>query len=653
MCSRWPMSVAPARRRAGGHASRCTGSSLIEAPIVQDTYAAGLAAARAVCYYLLHRGGTRRIDRAPPPATRGRRRPCPRGPTSDAPPPASRRLPPVETHADARRRPSRRARSSPSAGRTPRGPRASRASWCSCAPAGLLAQHVPRRRPLAARRLLRRPARPRRRRRAHLVASRGSRIDYRPQVARVFGSVAVGTCARRVPGTSACCRPRRCSSCSGSSFFAMSDDRRDGLRRARRSRRAATRSSPSSSPGTSCPTTGSCPRSRIDAGGRASPPCCVVPARDGARRLAGARHAARHARRARPRDRRDARDAHARGAARGGQPRSRLPHAHGRGPGRAVHGAHGGPLRHPPPARARRDGRGLRRDRHRQRRGRRHQAAPVEHARRRAARRRASSARARPRRSSRGRTWCTIYEVGTIGANGAPYIAMELLRGHDLAWHLRQRGAAAARRGGGAGRAGGAARSRPRARPGIVHRDLKPQNLFLAQQNAAAPTWKILDFGVSRLAGTTGTLTMDQIVGTPGYMSPEQAAGGREVDAPQRRVLVRRRRLPRAHRAAAVLGARHAADALPGRLPQPDAARRQLVAGAARGRRHRARHRDGEGPRGALRDGARDGGRPALGGAKATLDPSHRVHAQTLLAALPWGSCCDESDSQIELLSAG
>lgn len=57
----------------------------------------------------------------------------------------------------------------------------------------------------------------------------------------------------------------------------------------------------------------------------------------------------------------------------------------------------------------------------------------------------------------------------------------------------------------------------------IVHRDLKPQNLF---QLTRSRTWKVLDFGVSSL-GNTGTLTGGQVVGTPGYMSPEQARGER------------------------------------------------------------------------------------------------------------------------------
>jgi serine/threonine-protein kinase len=121
----------------------------------------------------------------------------------------------------------------------------------------------------------------------------------------------------------------------------------------------------------------------------------------------------------------------------------------------------------------------------------------------------------------------SIYEVGRLGTNGSPYIAMELLRGHDLAWHLRQRGSFPLEEV--VELVDQVARALEVARTaGIVHRDLKPQNLFLAQRHADAPAWKILDFGVSRLAGTNGTLTMDMIVGTPGYMAPEQA-GGRDA----------------------------------------------------------------------------------------------------------------------------
>ena len=240
----------------------------------------------------------------------------------------------------------------------------------------------------------------------------------------------------------------------------------------------------------------------------------------------------------------------------------------------------------------------------------------------------------------------TIYEVGTIGANGAPYIAMELLRGHDLAWHLRQRGALPLDEVVGlAEHVAGALEAARKA--GIVHRDLKPQNLFLAQQNAAAPVWKILDFGVSRLAGTTGTLTMDMVVGTPGYMSPEQAAGGVEVthrsdvfsfgavlyraltgqppfsgpDTPQILYQVVYKNPPRP------------SQLVPG---LPADVEMVLIIGMAKdpGDRFATAVEMAE----ALRTAA-----------KGRLDPSHRVHARTILAALPWNTS-SRDESEVELI---
>jgi serine/threonine protein kinase len=116
--------------------------------------------------------------------------------------------------------------------------------------------------------------------------------------------------------------------------------------------------------------------------------------------------------------------------------------------------------------------------------------------------------------------------------DAGPYIAMELLVGEDLCTRLHRVGrldahatyqiAAQVARG----------LSKVHA-AGIVHHDLKPENIFLAQE-ADEEVVKLLDFGVAKLtassllesvAAQTGGL-----IGTPEYMSPEQARGISEVD---------------------------------------------------------------------------------------------------------------------------
>src|SRR5438552_9724275 len=132
---------------------------------------------------------------------------------------------------------------------------------------------------------------------------------------------------------------------------------------------------------------------------------------------------------------------------------------------------------------------------------------------------------------------CVIYDVGETDEQ-QPYLAMEYVEGLTLQALLRQAPLemnAVVEMAIQIADALDAAYAR-----GIVHRDLKPANIFVTERGQV----KVLDFGLAKRFGVSGTLgesdedrgasplhqtEVGQIVGTPQYMSPEQAMG-RPVD---------------------------------------------------------------------------------------------------------------------------
>ena len=132
---------------------------------------------------------------------------------------------------------------------------------------------------------------------------------------------------------------------------------------------------------------------------------------------------------------------------------------------------------------------------------------------------------------------CEVYDLGTVD-DGRPYLVMEKLVGETLARRMAT-----------AGRlpltelveilvqvlsALVAAHQK-----GIIHRDVKPENVFLATRVGCPPHAKLLDFGAAKtvraplrdLDDDVDLTRRGMVMGTPHYLSAEQARGERDLDA--------------------------------------------------------------------------------------------------------------------------
>jgi len=124
-----------------------------------------------------------------------------------------------------------------------------------------------------------------------------------------------------------------------------------------------------------------------------------------------------------------------------------------------------------------------------------------------------------------------VFDFGTT-ERGDPFIAMELLHGENLSELLQRRSKVSA------------VRAVQTLLPivdalasahatGIIHRDLKPDNIFISREAGGRLQPKVLDFGIAKLERSVSPhLTREgTVLGSPAYMSPEQARGNTDVDA--------------------------------------------------------------------------------------------------------------------------
>ncbi len=130
-----------------------------------------------------------------------------------------------------------------------------------------------------------------------------------------------------------------------------------------------------------------------------------------------------------------------------------------------------------------------------------------------------------------------IIEVTDMGttSDGAPYIVMEYLDGQDVREALTDKGIIPTGR---ACHIMVQALSALQAAhdAGIIHRDLKPENIYLIHKPGRPDYVKLLDFGISKFRslegeGAKGLTQTGTVLGTPYYMSPEQARGDQDISS--------------------------------------------------------------------------------------------------------------------------
>ena len=130
-----------------------------------------------------------------------------------------------------------------------------------------------------------------------------------------------------------------------------------------------------------------------------------------------------------------------------------------------------------------------------------------------------------------------VLDAGSDKDTGLPFIVMELLEGEDVSHLIKRVGPLSpdlalrlvAQACLGLQRAHDAR---------IIHRDIKPANLFLARGSGGERIVKLLDFGIAKItrdpadskAETAGLTRTGSMLGSPLYMSPEQARGLKEID---------------------------------------------------------------------------------------------------------------------------